>query len=391
MKSLLSLGLSALLLAGCGVQAVPTAVTRTGAVAARALEPAKFFGRAEVQAQSPLAFSTQAAAAEAVAAIERVEAPKRDALVAALRQDATLNARLQAWPTLGWDAQVPVLKQVMAIECRVLGFQAPALRFSDEPRRESYFDFDPAHPGLGTVILYPRGIAEDKNPYASLLLLIHEVRHAAQFQMAYGTGGADAATPLAKAFKASFETQKRLYGSLNFCDFCSLMNEYEAFQCGNYVVGALTGWTVDTADMGCLSSQYDAQGQPKLDLAALQAQHPADVLGAFNELERPQFQAFGGLTAAAAGPSVREVYPTIHAALRQTYAGIQIQSLDITAAGPGRFHYTGWVSTKNPERIYDIRGDYEVGVGLVHPTRTEKHPGPLPHPLPCTAAPMACL
>jgi hypothetical protein len=295
MKSLVSLALAALTLAGCGTQTLSAAGVQRGAaaVAAKALEPARFFANAELQAKAPLAFSTQVAAAEAVAAIARTEAPKRDRLVAAIRADQALMAKIDRFGSLTWEQKVPVLKAVMAIECRVLGFEAPKLDFGTDPNpnRESYFDFDPAHPGVGTVILYRQGIEKDTNPYAALLLLVHEVRHAAQFQLGFAK---QSASPLAQAFKASFEAQKAMSGKMTFCDFCSLVNEYEAFQCGNYVVGALTSWRVDTADMGCLSSQYDEHGAPRLDLPALHATHPADPVAAFNTLERPQFLAFGG-------------------------------------------------------------------------------------------------
>ena len=50
------------------------------------------------------------------------------------------------------------------------------------------------------------------------------------------------------------------------------MNEYEAFQYGNYVLGKLTHWQVDMLNMGTFASQFDNQGLLKLDLIALSQQ-----------------------------------------------------------------------------------------------------------------------
>ena len=57
----------------------------------------------------------------------------------------------------------------------------------------------------------------------------------------------------------------------------------------------LTGWTVDTNDMGCLSSQFDAAGVSKIDILKIAEMHGNDqILTTFNLLEKPQFISFGG-------------------------------------------------------------------------------------------------
>jgi hypothetical protein len=283
-----------LTLAGCGVSPAVRALPQapSGAIATRAADPAKFFANAEVQRRMPMAFAVQAAALPALAAMTRDAAPGRDALVKAIRADRALKSAIDRFPALSWDERLPVLKQVMAIECRVMGFPAPPLVIGEGDRRAAYFDFDPAHPDTGRVILYPQGLAKEENPYAALLLLIHETRHSAQFQQAYAPGATD---PTSLGFKAAFEAQRRLAGQLSFCDFCTLLNEHEAFQSANEVVGRLTDWRVDTADMGCLSSQYDASGRLRIDLVALAAQvGPANVLAAFNKLEKPHWEQLTG-------------------------------------------------------------------------------------------------
>jgi hypothetical protein len=292
----LALGLATLVftLAGCGVPPGLRAMPQpsTGVIATRAADPAKFFANARVQGQMPMAFAVQAAALPALTAMTRDAAPERDALVAAIRADRPLKSAIDRFATLTWAERLPVLRRVMAIECRVMGIPAPPLVIGEGDQRAAYFDFDPAHPDTGRVILYPDGLAKEANPYAALLLLVHETRHSAQFQQAYAPGASD---PASLGFKAAFEAQRRLAGQLSFCDFCTLLNEHEAFQSANEVVGRLTDWRVDTHDMGCLSSQYDAKGRLRIDLVALAAEvGPAKVLGAFNQLEKPHWEQLTG-------------------------------------------------------------------------------------------------
>lgn len=293
-----SLALTALLLAGCGSHGLPTMASRTAATArAQALDPVRFFSNAATEAKAPGAFAPQPEAHAFLEAAASVTQPTRDALVDAIQADATLSDQVARFDKLTWEQQVPVLRSVAALEARVMGFQLPPVEIQTGPNPiPSFFDFDPAKPGTGKVILYPDAIAKESNKWTALLLTVHEVRHSGQFQLAFGARHRDAAQQaLADGFKASFVAQRAMSKQLTYCDFCSLLNEYEAFQTGNYVVGKLTNWTVDTSDEGCLSSQFDKSGQPIIDLLALTAQvGPAKLLDAFNQAEQPQFKAFGG-------------------------------------------------------------------------------------------------
>lgn len=251
-------------------------------------DPSKFLAHADVQALSPKAFSTHPESQGFLQALA-VKAPsEREALVAAIRATPGLAAGISRYPTLSWDEQLPILKQVMALEAKVMGFTQPPLILESGTSRSAFFDFDPAKPDTGRVLLYPEALANETNPYDSLLLLIHETRHSGQFQQAFGAKRTN--DPLAAGYKAAFIAQKELQGKLGFCDFCSLNNEFEAFQTANYVVGKLTNWQVDTLGMGCYSSQFDAKGQPKLDLLKLFKQvGPQKLLDAFNERSMEQF------------------------------------------------------------------------------------------------------
>ncbi len=285
------------LLAGCShtspLRPAPAALAakapRTAAIA-----PEKFYANAATQGRLPAAFVLTPEGFPAHEAAERVAAPQRAALVAAIRQDRALREGVAAWATLGWDRQRPLLEKVVKLESAVFGVKAPPLVIHDEPGRgPAFFEFDVAKPGTGTVHLWPKQLAEEPSPHAALLLAIHETRHSWQFQTAFGgTRGRDAT--LAAGLAAGFTAQTALAGKLSFCDFCTMHHEHEAFRTGNEVVGALTGFTADTAGMGCWSSQLDGTGRPKIDLAALAAQvGPVGLLAAFNERSKAQIGELG--------------------------------------------------------------------------------------------------
>lgn len=283
---------SALMTVGCHavLPAVPVTAQRAAVQTASRANPDRFFAKAETLAQAPGAFAIQAESIPALTELAK-EGKQRDALVAAIRQDAVLTRQISGFASLTWDQRLPVLKRVMALESKTMGFTQPPLVIADGDEREAFFDFNPDQPGTGTVKLWPAALAKDSNPYAALLLLVHETRHSWQFQRAFGTRHR-ADDFVAKGFQAAFRAQRDLSGKMTFCDFCTLLNEHEAFQTGNYVVGKLTNWTVDTVDMGCFSSQFEAPGRLKLDILDLAKQvGPQGLLAAFNAGEKVQFDA----------------------------------------------------------------------------------------------------
>jgi hypothetical protein len=290
------LTLSALLTFGCTAlipaapATLPPAASQAAAQAASRLNAERFFAKAETLALAPGAFAVQAESVPVLAALAS-ESKQRDALVAAIRQDQALSRQITRFGSLTWTEQLPVLKQVMALEAKTMGFTPPPLVIEAGDQREAFFDFNPDQPGTGTVKLWPAALAKDSNPYAALMLLIHETRHSWQFQRAFGPKR-QSGDVVAKGFQAAFRAQRDLSGKLTFCDFCTLLNEHEAFQTGNYVVGKLTDWAVDTTDMGCFSSQFEAPGRLKIDLLDLAKQvGPQKLLAAFNEREKSQFDA----------------------------------------------------------------------------------------------------
>lgn len=281
---------------------------------AAGLDPARFFANPAIQDQAPGAFAVQAGAVPALKGLARIAPAQRDALVAAIRADSALLDEVKNWATIGWPRQEAAIRKIMDLECTANRCAIPPLvvHGPDEiGRGPAYFEFTPDTPGTGIVHLWPRHIAEETNPYAGLLLAIHETRHSWQFQVAFngkhgcGRGPRDgfpvnaesgATDPaIVAGFANGFRAQKALDRKLSFCDFCTMHHEHEAFQTGNYVVGMLTGWTVDTNDMGCHSSQFDASGVSKIDILKIAEEHGADqILTVFNLLEKAQFISFGG-------------------------------------------------------------------------------------------------
>ena len=262
---------------------------------ALALDPAQFFANPAVQAQAPGAFAVQDSAKAVLEAVERIAPAQRQALVDAIRADHDLSQEVAAFGTIGWARQLAAIKKIMALECAANGCAVPPLVVHDNEAGHgpAFFEFDTEHPDTGKVHLWPLAFADEASPYAPLMFAVHETRHSWQFQLAFTHPEQEPA--LAAGFAAGFRAQKSLGRKLSYCDFCTMHHEHEAFQTGNLVVGMLTGFTVDTAGMGCLSSMFDAQGVSKIDLLNLFRTMPASqILTTFNTLENPQFISLGG-------------------------------------------------------------------------------------------------
>lgn len=250
-------------------------------------ESSSFFANPEIQAQAPKAFALQKEAAVFVEKMEKNTLVEREAIVQAIQSDADLKNAVTNWQELTIEEQVPYLRRVFDIEVKVLGITPPELIIKPGIiNGPAYFEFDPAKPGTGKVLLNPDALKNEENKYASLSLLIHETRHSAQFQMAFP---ANPSSPFSMGYEAAFIAQKSLKGKLSFCDFLTLLNEYEAFQFGNYVVGKLTNWKVDMIEMGTFASQYDGNGKLKIDLARLiKDVEQGRLFETFNGLEKVQ-------------------------------------------------------------------------------------------------------
>lgn len=264
-----------------------TAVVLSASAHAKNRDESKFFARDSVERKDPYAFVIRPESYRVIGELEALTNRQIYEFAYAIQGDQALLKSIASFEQMSIAEQIPVLKRVFQLECATMGVTPPELVFSnDRIPGAAYFDFDLNAPGPGAVILNPSALEKETNKYASLILLIHETRHSAQFQLATKSSNS-----LARSFYASFRAQKDLKGQLSFLDFMSLVNEYEAFRFANGVVGQLTDFKVEAFDMGSFASQFDEHGQNRIDLIHLFKSVGANgVLDAFNKLEREQYQ-----------------------------------------------------------------------------------------------------
>lgn len=265
----------------------------TNFVSAETLNP-KYFANEEVQRLAPEAFALQPEAAEFHKALSQTALYERQAMIKLIGSDAELKNKILNFKDLDWTKKEAVLRQVFDLEVQSLNIKAPVLVIDSKSiKGEAFFDFDINNPTPGTVFINPEAIVKDPNPYTALMLLIHETRHSAQFQEAFLSDDSD--NPLAKSYKAAFIAQKKHADKIvSFCDFLTLINEYEAFQFGNYVVSSLTNGSADTLGMGTYASQFNADFTLKIDLKKIFEKYESGessekILNTFNALEKAQY------------------------------------------------------------------------------------------------------
>lgn len=254
----------------------------------------KYFANESVQRLAPEAFALRPEASAFHKAAGKTSLNERQALIKLINENPELKADIVNFKNLDWEKKEIVLRSVFALEVKALKIQAPILIIdSKRIKGEAYFDFDIENPTPGTVIINPEAIAKDSNPYTALLLLVHETRHSAQFQKAFMSDDSD--NPMAKSYKAAFIAQKEHATKIvSFCDFLTLINEYEAFQFGNYVISSLVNGDVDTLGMGTYASQFNQDLTLKIDLEKLfkdfeSGENKETILNTFNGLEKAQY------------------------------------------------------------------------------------------------------
>lgn len=271
--------------------AVPSEFTQFLAAAPEPLDPS-FFANEGFLLGFPGASALHADSQEFVHGSAGRAFADGDALIAAMRAESGLLESIARFPEKSRSERIRVMNQVFEIETQASGLPPPELVLDDAAKKSAFFEFDPARPGRGKVILNPEKLFSDPNPYAALLFLIHETRHSYQFQMAFSRG-ASASRAAATAYQKGFTAQRLIFDQgkkVSFCDFLTLNHEYEAFLFGNYVLETLTEGAVDTSDMGTLASQFVPGAGLRVDLSRLaKSVEPGALLDAFNELEKVQY------------------------------------------------------------------------------------------------------
>jgi hypothetical protein len=230
-----------------------------------------FSATAERQTKTPYAYAITRESLDFHKALESSVQSERDALVEEIKNDLILHQNILNFENLNSLEQEATLLKVFALETKNYPL-APELILGPGPKgQEAFFDFDLKAQSPGKVYIDYKRLAAEDHPYASLLLLIHEVRHSAQLQLGFSTRSAEA-----RGYAAAFSAQKAVFDQnekITYCDFMSLLNEYEAFQFANYVVNRLTEGKVNIKGMGTIASQYDEEGKLLLDLPKLMHDH----------------------------------------------------------------------------------------------------------------------
>lgn len=260
-------------------------------------EHSTFFANIDLQRMAPKAFALQPESFDFVHRFAGITLRERQDLAQAILANVEIKQAIAKWNELSIKEQIPFLKMIFDLEVQILGINPPELVIEDGiTAGPAFFDFDPKNPTPGKVLLNPIALAKEKSKYASLSLLLHETRHSYQFQLGYKL-----LSPIAmksedlkifERYRTSFEAQKQI-DQMSFCDFLTLLNEYEAFHFGNDVLRRLTNGEVDLVEMGTFASQFHNNGDLKIDLAKLiddsLAQNKS-VLDEFNLLEQAQLQ-----------------------------------------------------------------------------------------------------
>ena len=249
-------------------------------------EPTRFYANPVLQNKTPAAFALSAKNQPWLALAHQQRQVDAERLFNALKAKPALFKQLKAWSTLSFEQRISLLPQVFEIECQTLGIIPPELIINTTlyPSRAVNFVFDIKNPGSGLVYLNPLKLKE-MDDYAPLAFLLHETRHAYQFQLAFGQESV-----LAQGYKAAFTRQATLAGA-SFSDFLTLLNEYEAFQFGNHVLGLLTDWQFKSPLMGTFASQFEHKNTLKIDLTTLEkTAESATILKQYNQLAEAQYQ-----------------------------------------------------------------------------------------------------
>ncbi|MFD2166962.1 hypothetical protein ACFSJY_11925 [Thalassotalea euphylliae] len=249
-------------------------------------DPKKFYANPTLQAENPSAYAVSDVNQAWLEQAHKKREQDAKAVFEALKANTELFKQLQAWETLSFEERMALLPQVFEIECRTMGITPPELVINNTlyPKRAVNFVFDVRSPGSGLVYLNPK-LLKEMDVYAPLAFLLHETRHAYQFQLAYSE-----TSILAQGYKSAFETQSNLKGA-SFSDFLTLLNEYEAFQFGNHVLELLTDGTFESPMMGTFASQFGNAGQLKIDLVKLhERKENSSLLEKYNRAANVQYK-----------------------------------------------------------------------------------------------------
>lgn len=244
-----------------------------------------YFATRERQTKDPFAFALTYESLDFHRALARDAFSERNVLIKKIQMKADLHRQIINFAEIDLATQKAVLREVFALQTQNYA-QPPLLTLGAGPKGEAaFFEFNPAAPGPGKVYIDFKRLAAKDHPYASLLLLIHETHHSAQFQMGNTQVG-----PRAHGYFEAFRAQKEIFSQnekISFGDFMSLLNEYEAFQYANFILNRLTSGKVQIKGMGTNASQYNSDGSIKLNIMQLMLDNPeSEWFEIFNQMNK---------------------------------------------------------------------------------------------------------
>jgi hypothetical protein len=236
--------------------------------------PVEVAAHAEIQALAPSAFALMPDSLPFVQALSRSVEPLRLQLAQGLAADPTVRQGLAGWDRLDNNGRLALLQRAGQFEAQVMSFSAPPIAMSTTPAASPKLMaiFDPAEGSLGQITIYPAAVARGAG-YLALSTLVHEMRHAAQYQMIKGDLSVQAADSgdaeaLAAGYAAAWQAMDTLGGQsrLSYGDYAHLNVEFDAFQTGNQVAAIVSQGQFDQMGFGFVDSQYQPTAAPVFNL-----------------------------------------------------------------------------------------------------------------------------
>jgi hypothetical protein len=271
--------LAGTLIAGCS-QAVAT-LPDSGLLVPASLDPrvtaglpADVAAHAEIQSMAPAAFALMPDSLPFVQALSRSVDPLRQQLAQSLSADPALRQGMTNWDRLDNNGRLALLQRVAEFQGQVMRFSVPPIIMSPTAPAQANLMavFDPAEGTLGQIIIYPAAVARGAR-FLALSTLVHEMRHAGQYQMIRG----DLTVPVAEAgdldllesaYSAAWTAMDTLGGQsrLSYGDYAHLNVEYDAFQTGNQVAAIVSQGQFDQVGYGFVDTHYQANATPVFSL-----------------------------------------------------------------------------------------------------------------------------
>ena len=226
-----------------------------------------------VQLARPGAYTLTPEAAPFLEALETVVVPQRRRIAERLLRDAEAVSGLAGWTRGSEGARRGLIERVVAIASEAMGCEPPTLEIdTHDPGEPGLFAAYTAKGQAGVITLYLTPLSAG-GPELAVSAVVHELRHAAQYQLTQAVPAAPVETPegvLRQAYAESFDVVAALGGEadLSYGDYVHLNVEYDAFQSGNQVAALISSVAHATAQLGFVDVKFGPGLAPLFDLRA---------------------------------------------------------------------------------------------------------------------------